>query len=70
MLLCIKVCDELYEPSLGPSKEAEEEAFERAKKALQLIRVLAGIMPANFSCTEVFEKLITLLRLEDKDIGT
>lgn len=59
----------MYEPTLSESREEEEEEFQRAKKAIQLIKVLAGIMPANFSSAEVFERLITLLRLEDKEIG-
>ncbi len=64
-----QVCNELYEPALGLSEEEEEEGFCRAKKAVQLIRVLAGIMPANFSSREVFERLTSLLKHEDREIG-
>ena len=60
------MCSELC---LDISKEAEEEGFLRAKKAIQLIKVLAGTIPANFGCSEVFESLITLLRHDDKEIG-
>lgn len=65
----VQVCGELYEPSLGTSQEEEDEAFNRSKKAIQLVKVLSGIMPANFGGSEVFNKLITLLKHEDKEIG-
>ena len=65
----VEVCNELYEPPLGLSEAEEEEGFCRAKKAVQLIKVLAGIMPANFSLPEVFERLTSLLKHDDKEIG-
>lgn len=49
------------------SEEAEEAEFQKAKRTLQFINVLAGIMPSNFN--GVFEEMITPLRHEDKDIG-
>ena len=63
------MCNELYEPALGMTEAEEEEVFQRSKKAVQLIKVLAGIMPANFSSPEVFERLTSLLKHEDKEIG-
>jgi hypothetical protein len=57
----------------GLSEEEEdeegEEGFLRSKKALQLLRNLATIMPGNFRSAEVSEELVTLLESEDKEIG-
>ena len=64
-----QVCNELSEPPLGMTEAEEEEMVQRSKKAVQLIKVLAGIMPANFSSREVFERLTSLLKHEDQEIG-
>lgn len=65
------MCDDLCNPALvAEDGEGEEgERYPRAKKALQLLRNLAAIMPANFGSSEVFEKLVTLLENDDKEIG-
>lgn len=67
-LLVEGVCSELSEPALSQSEEEEREAFERNKKAVSLIKALAGVTPSYFSTAEVFESLIGLLCHEDKEI--
>lgn len=68
-MISFQACGELQEPSLCRSQEAEEKEYHTAKTTLQLMKVLAGIMPANFASSEVFESLIVLLRHDDKEIG-
>lgn len=65
-ILVTKVCDEVC--SDQEQEQEEEEGQKQAKKSLQLIRNLAGIMPTNFRSSMVFEKLATLLQHEDREI--
>ena len=60
---------QLCEPTLSQSAEEEEEEASRAKKTVHLVRVMAEISPSQFSSSDVFENLISLLRHEDSEIG-
>ena len=59
----------MEEPSLGSSQEEEDEEMHKAKCTLRLLKVLAEVMPNNFSGSEICERLVVLLRHEDSSIG-
>ena len=60
---------QLCEPSLSQTDAEEREENSRAKKTVHLVRVLAEICPSQFTSSDVFENLISLLRHEDSEIG-
>ena len=60
---------QLCEPTLSQSAAEEKEEASRAKKTVHLVRVMAEISPSQFSSSDVFENLISLLRHEDSEIG-
>ena len=60
---------QLCEPSLSQSAAEEKEETTRARKTVHLVRVLSETTPSQFTSSEVFENLISLLRHEDSEIG-
>ena len=60
---------QLCEPSLSQSDAEERQENSRAKKTVHLVRVLAEICPSQFTSSDVFENLMSLLRHEDSEIG-
>ncbi len=54
---------------MGGSQEEEDVETHKAKCTLRLIKVLAEVMPNNFSASEVCERLVVLLRQDDCSIG-
>ena len=78
--VCVCVCrcvgvlvehcvSQLCEPSLSQTAAEEKEEASRAKKTVHLVRVLAEITPSQFTNSDVFESLLSLLRHEDSEIG-
>ena len=60
---------QLCEPSISQTASEEKEENSRAKKTVHLVRVLAEICPSQFTTSDVFENLISLLRHKDSEIG-
>jgi len=59
----------MEEPSLGGSQEEEDEEMHKARCTLRLLKVLAEVMPNNFSGSEICERLVVLLRHENFNVG-
>jgi sister-chromatid-cohesion protein PDS5 len=59
---------QLCEPSISQTASEEKEENSRAKKTVHLVRVLAEICPSQFTTSDVFENLISLLRHKDSEI--
>ena len=60
---------QLCEPSLTQTAEEEREEAARAKKTVHLIRILSEVTSSQFTSSEVFENIFSLLRHEDTEIG-
>ena len=60
---------QLCEPSLTQTAAEEKQEAARAKRTVHLLRVLAEFSPSQFTDSDVFQNLISLLRHDDSEIG-
>ena len=60
---------QLCEPSLTQTAKEEREEAARAKKTVHLIRILSEVTSSQFTSSDVFENIFSLLRHEDPEIG-
>lgn len=60
---------QLCEPSLTQTAEEEREEAARAKRTVHLIRILSEVTSSQFTSSDVFENIFSLLRHEDSEIG-
>lgn len=68
-MLVEQCVSQLCEPNLTQTAAEEKEEALRAKKTVHLVRVLSEVAPSQFTSSEVFENIFSLLRHEDPDIG-